>query len=196
MQGAESDQHHGSQLHRAADSSKHQAACVHISLTTLDATLTPKLEPRATLPERRLAAVRQLHAADIPVGVLVAPLIPGLTDHELPSLLSAAAEAGAQHACYVPIRLPHGVASLFEQWLEQHFPQRKERILNAIRAMRDGQLNDPKFGSRMSGQGIFAEQMSQMFAVACRRAGLREEHAPLSTAAFRVPSRQLSLFES
>ena len=173
---------------------QYQAARVHISITTLDATLTPKLEPRASLPERRLAAIRRLRAADIPVGVLVAPLIPGLTDHELPAILSAAADAGAQHACYVPIRLPHGVAALFEQWLEQHFPLRKERVLHSIRAMRDGQLNDPNFGSRMSGQGIFAEQMSQMFAVACRRAGLREEHAPLSTAAFRVPSRQLSLF--
>ncbi len=179
-----------------AELASYQAACVHVSVTTLDPTLTPRLEPRASLPKSRLAAIRALRKAGVPVGVLVAPLIPGMTDHEVPSILAAAAEAGAQNAAYVPLRLPHGVAHLFEQWLEQHFPERKERVLNRIRDMRGGQLNDPKFGSRMRGEGVQAEQMSRLFAVACRRAGLADDHPPLSATGFRVPQKQLSLFDT
>ena len=164
-----------------------QAVSVNVSVTTLDASLTPKLEPRASLPAHRLAAIRALGEAK--VGVLVAPVIPGLTDHEMPAILAAAANAGARFAGYVPLRLPYGLAALFEQWLAVHFPERKEKILNRIRAIRGGKLNDPNFGSRMVGQGIFAEQISSLFEVACRRAKIPQDRQELSAAAFRVPGR-------
>lgn len=174
---------------------QHRAAAVHISLTTLDPSLTPKLEPRASLPARRLAAIEALAQAGIPVGVLVAPVIPALNDHEIPSILAAAARAGALSAGYVPLRLPHGLTDLFQSWVEQHFPDRKDKILNGIRAIRGGGLNDPKFGSRMRGGGIFGEQLERIFTVACRKANLPGNRAPLSTSSFRVPpGPQLTLF--
>jgi DNA repair photolyase len=166
---------------------RHQAAVVFLSVTTLDATLTPKLEPRASLPAHRLAAIEALHRAGIPVGVMVAPVIPGLTDHEIPAIIEAAAQAGACQAGRVVLRLPHGVGPLFEDWLTRHFPERKEKILGRVRALREGKLNDPNFGSRMTGQGIWAEQIEQMFTVACRKAGLEGRRFSLSTASFRVP---------
>lgn len=166
---------------------KHNAVVVFVSITTLDATLTPKLEPRASLPAHRLAAIEALSRAGIPTGVMVAPIIPALTDHETPAILTAAASAGAQFAGSVVLRLPHGLGPLFEEWLVRHFPDRKEKVLNRVRALRDGQLNDPNFGSRMRGTGVFADQMAALFAVAVRKAGLGERHLSLSTAAFRVP---------
>ena len=175
---------------------RHRAAMVNISITTLDASLTPKLEPRASLPAHRLAAVRLLTDAGIPVNVMVAPIIPGITDHEVPAILAAVAAAGAVSAAYVPLRLPWGVAPLFEDWLTRHFPDRKEKVLNRIRAMRGGKLNDPNFGTRMTGEGIFAEQMAKMFEVASRRAGLPKGEIHLSTAAFRRPAgQQMEMFE-
>ena len=175
---------------------KFDAALVNISLTTLDEKLTPKLEPRASLPKHRLAAVKILSDAGVFVNVLVAPCIPGLTDHEMPSIIQAARAAGAKSAGYVPLRLPYAVAPLFEEWLGRHFPDRKEKVLNRIRAMRGGKLNDPNFGSRMRGEGIFAEQMKQMFTVACRKAGFDKITLPIiSVASFRLPpGPQLSLF--
>src|SRR5207247_803024 len=140
-----------------------RAAAVFVSLTTLNRSLTPKLEPRTSLPDHRLAAIEAVSHARIPVGVLVAPVIPALNDHELPALLAAAANAGAKSAGYVVLRLPYSVAPLFEDWLTRHFAERKEKVLNRIRALRGGKLNDPKFGSRMEGQGIFAEQIAKMF---------------------------------
>ena len=145
---------------------RHNAALVNVSITTIDPTLTPKLEPRASLPSHRLAAVRELSAAGIPVNVLVAPVIPAITDHEMPRIIEAAAEAGAVSAGFVPVRLPWAVAPLFENWVKRHFPDRQEKVLNRIREMRGGKLNDPNFGSRMRGEGIFAEQIRQMFHIA------------------------------
>jgi DNA repair photolyase len=174
---------------------RHQAVVVFLSLTTLDATLTPKLEPRASLPAHRLAAIRKLRDAGIPVGVMIAPIIPGLNDHEIPSLLAEAARAGATSAGKVVLRLPFALKELFEGWLERHFPEQKDKVLNRIRALRDGQLNDPAPGRRMTGEGLFAEQIAKMFEVACRRAGLNEDGRALSTAAFRRPGGvQLDLF--
>jgi DNA repair photolyase len=174
---------------------RHNAAAVNVSITTLDATLTPRLEPRASLPEFRLAAVRELSAAGIPVNVMVAPVIPAITDHEMPDIIQAAAEAGAVSVGFVPVRLPWAVAPLFENWLTRHFPDRKEKVLNRIREMRGGKLNDPNFGSRMRGQGIHAEQIGRVFDIACRRAGLPKRNVELSTASFRVPAGpQLTLF--
>ena len=104
--------------------------------------------------------------------MLAAPIIPGLTDHEIPSIIQAAANAGARNAGYVVVRLPHGVKELFEDWLEEHFPDRKKKVLNRIREIRGGRLNDPNFGSRMRGEGVFAEQINSMFMLACRRSGI------------------------
>jgi DNA repair photolyase len=173
---------------------QHHAAAVNISITTLDPKLQRVLEPRTSTPRARLEAVRQLRAAGIPVGVMTAPVIPGLTDHELPALLEAAAEAGAQFAGYTVVRLPYAVAPLFERWLNEHFPDRKEKVLGRIRHLRGGEkLNDPRFKSRMRGEGIFAEQISALFHAGCKRAGFGER-PPLSTAAFRRPNEQLALF--
>jgi DNA repair photolyase len=165
---------------------RHEAVSVNISLTTLDDDLRRVMEPRTSPPRRRLAAIEKLSEAGVPVGVLTAPIIPGLNDHELPNLISAAAEAGAAFAGYTPVRLPYAVAPLFENWLERHFPDRKNKVLNHIREMRGGKLNDPNFGSRMSGEGVYAEHLARLFEVSCRRAGLKNERRPsLSTAAFR-----------
>ena len=173
---------------------KHNAVVVFISLTTLDPALRKVMEPRTSPPEARLATIRELSQAGVPVGVMTAPVIPGLTDHELPRLIGAAAEAGARFAGYVTLRLPHAVAPLFEQWLDRHFPDRKEKVLNRLREMRGGKLNDPNFNSRMRGEGIFADQIKQLFEVACRKAGIAENHLALSTAAFRRPGgRQMEL---
>jgi len=163
------------------------ACAVFISLTTLDSDLRGVMEPRTSPPAARLSTIRELSLAGIPVGVLVAPTIPGLTDHEMPSLLKAAAEAGARYAGYEMLRLPYAVAPLFEEWLARNFPLKKEKVLNSIRAVRDGKLNDPRFGSRMSGEGVIARQISKMFKVACRRVGLHTEGPELSIAAFRRP---------
>jgi DNA repair photolyase len=164
----------------------HDAAAVAFSLTTLDDDLRRIMEPRTSRPTRRLAAIEKLAAGGIPVGVMTAPVIPGLNDHELPNLLSAAAEAGATFAAYVPVRLPYAVAPLFEDWLARHFPERKDKVLNRVRSMRGGELNDASFGSRMRGEGLFAQHIAQLFSISCRRAGMGEGRFPkLSTAAFR-----------
>jgi DNA repair photolyase len=175
---------------------QYEAARVFLSVTTLDGGLSRVMEPRASHPLRRLAAIEMLSQAGVPTGVLVAPVIPGLTDHEVPSIITAAVQAGARAAGYVTLRLPHGVGPLFEQWLIQHFPDRKDKVLHRIRAIRGGQLNDPRFSSRMRGEGIFAEQIAALFALACRKAGIDGRGSALSTAAFRMPSNsQLPLFE-
>ena len=173
----------------------HNAVSVNISLTTFDDDLRRVMEPRTSSPRRRLAAIEKLADAGIRVGVLTAPVIPGLTDHELPNLLQAAADVGASFAGYTPVRLPYAVAQLFEEWLERHFPDRKNKVLNRIREMRGGKLNDPRFGSRMSGEGVYAEHLAQLFHVSCRQAGISTERSPtLSTIAFRR-SGQPTLFD-
>ncbi len=172
----------------------HHAVAVHLSINSLDSELARKLEPRAASPRMRLAAVEALAKAGIPVGVLVAPVIPALNDHEIPSVLAAAKSAGAGWAGTEILRLPLTVAPVFEQWLEQNFPEKKEKVLNRIRAIRGGKLNDPRFGSRMRGEGIFAEQISRMFHVARRKAGIPDDGPELSTADFRRPDgSQLAL---
>lgn len=160
---------------------------VHLSVNSLDAGLARRLEPRASSPRHRLAAVEALAGAGIPVGVLVAPIIPGLNDHEVARVLEAAGRAGAKWAGMEILRLPLTVAKVFQDWLERNEPGRKDKVLNRIRSIRGGKLNDPRFGERMHGQGIFADQIRQMFEVARRKAGLAEAGPPLSTAAFRRP---------
>jgi DNA repair photolyase len=174
---------------------RHNAVAVFVSLTTLDAELRRVMEPRTSPPAARLEAIGELRARGIPVGVMIAPVVPGLNDHEIPSLVAAAAKAGAGSAGHVMLRLPYAVAPLFEDWLGRHFPDRKEKVLNRIRDVRGGKLNDARFGSRMTGEGIFAEQIEKLFDVACRKAGIADHGPELSTAAFRRPEgRQLTLF--
>jgi len=172
----------------------HRAVTVSISLPTLDGELARVMEPRTTRPERRLEAIRRLREAGISVGILTAPVIPGLTDHELPHIVEKAVEAGAQYAGYVMLRLPHSVGELFEKWLERHFPDRKEKVLNRIKATRGGKLYEYRFHERMRGQGIFAEQINQMFKVACRKAGIEGNRPHLTAENFRRPGEQLRMF--
>ncbi len=174
----------------------HQAAMVMLSITTLDGEVARVMEPRASHPRDRLKAIERLAAAGIPVGVNVAPVVPAITDHEMPRILEAAANAGATRAGYVVMRLPGAVAGLFERWLEEHFPDRKEKVLNRVRELRGGELYDPRFGNRMKGEGLFAEQIRATFQTFKRRYGLDRPSPELSTAAFRVPGRaeQLGLF--
>ena len=165
------------------------AARVYVSVTTFDSRLSAAMEPRASSPARRLATVSALAAAGVPVGVLMAPVIPGLTDHEIPAVVQAAAAAGAGAVNHIPLRLPLAVADLFTDWLGRHYPERADKVLNRVRSLRGGQLNDPRFVHRMRGSGVWAEQMRSMFAVARRRAGLQHHRLPaVSAAAFRRPA--------
>ena len=179
-----------------AELAEDRAAWVSLSLTTLNAELARCLEPRTSTPARRLAAIAALAEAGIPVGVMIAPIIPGLTDHEIPALLKAAAQAGAQFAGHTIVRLPYGVSALFSQWLEDHYPERKNKVLNRIRSIRQGKLNDARWKTRMRGEGVFAESIHDLFAAMSRKAGLDKPFPQLSTAAFRRPgqARQLALF--
>ena len=177
-----------------AELAKYHAARVFVSITTLDNDLQRTMEPRTSTPELRLDAVAQLADAGVPVGVMVAPVIPAITDHEMPAILAAARKAGARWAGYVALRLPWAVAPLFEQWLTEHFPDRKDKVLNRVRELRNGKLYDAKWGERGRGTGFFADQMEALFDVTCRKLGLNEEDRELSTAAFRRRSAQGSLF--
>ena len=178
-----------------ADLAKHRAASVVLSVTTLDPALARIMEPRTSTPARRLAAIETMAAAGVPVGVNVAPIIPGLTDSEIPAILKAAAAAGAAFAGHTLVRLPYAVKELFAQWLTDHYPDRKEKVLHRIRGVRDGDLNDPRFGSRMSGEGVYAEQIGALFELSRKKAGLTEDRPELSAAEFRVPpGPQLTLF--
>jgi DNA repair photolyase len=179
-----------------AELARVNAVAVFISITTLDAQLARVMEPRASAPVRRLAAISSLAQAGIPVGVMVAPIIPGLTDHEMPAIVEAAVQAGARFAGHTIVRLPYSVKELFSQWLETHYPERKNKILNRIRTIRQGKLNDSHWHQRMRGQGVFAESIHGLFAAACRKAGLSSFGPRLSAASFHRPhtEMQLSLF--
>ncbi len=177
-----------------AELARYQAVAINFSLNSLDAALARELEPRASSPAQRLAAIAQLAAAGVPVGIIVAPIIPALNDHEIPHVIAAAAQAGARWASKELLRLPLGVAPLFVDWLARHYPARREKVLNQLRALRGGKLNDPRFGSRMRGEGLMAQQYSQLFHTACRKAGMADDFPTLSAAAFRRPkSNQLEL---
>jgi len=179
-----------------AELAKHDAAAVYVSVTTLSVELWKNLEPRTTRPERRLETIAALAEAGIPVGAMLAPIIPGLTDQEIPALVDAVAKAGARKAHYILLRLPHAVSDLFADWLERHFPDRKEKVLSRLRSLRGGKLNESRFGARMKGEGIFAKQIEQLFAVSTRKAGLATRSIELSPKAFRRPGlRQLELFD-
>lgn len=176
---------------------EHRAVAVVLSVTTMRNEVHRAMEPRASIPARRLGAIRVLARAGIPVGVNVAPVVPGLTDHEMPDILEAAADAGASFASYIVLRLPHGVKELFADWLGRHFPDRQDKVLNRVRELRGGKLYDSDFEVRGRGTGPWAEQIRSLFRVYCDRFGL-DRPPKLSTAAFGrpdpPPGPQMELF--
>ncbi|MEZ4442433.1 MAG: PA0069 family radical SAM protein [Polyangiaceae bacterium] len=175
-------------------------AHVFVSLTTLDPTLARRMEPRAASPRGRLRTIRRLAEAGVPVGVLVAPMIPGLNDHELEAIVAAAAEAGATRAGTVLLRLPHDLKALFVEWLEASYPLRRDRVLGLLRDCRGGALSDARFGDRMRGQGPYADLLQRRATAAARRHGMTREPFAFDLSRFRPPDpaprdpRQLPLF--
>lgn len=164
---------------------------VTVSITTLDPEVKRTLEPRAAGPAARLRAVRELRSAGVPTGVMIAPVIPAITDHEIERIVAAAADAGAERAGYVMLRLPYEVKTLFRAWLEAHYPQRAAHVMSLVHEMRGGRDNDPRFGTRMRGEGAYAELIARRFRVACRRHGLpRAETRTLRTDLFAPPARR------
>ena len=169
-------------------------AKVAVSVTTLDRKLANRLEPRASTPERRLAAIRELAGAGVPTGVMVAPLIPGLTDPEIESILLAASQAGAREAGDIVLRLPLEVRPLFEEWLAVHEPLKASKIMSLVRDMRGGKAYDSRFGIRQKGIGPYAALIEKRVAAVTKRYGLSTAKAELDTSRFRVPGKQLALF--
>lgn len=174
---------------------EYNAVHVTLSVTTLDRDLARVMEPRTSQPQRRLQAIRKLSENGISTGVNVAPIIPGLTDHECAGIMKAAREAGATEAGYTIVRLPYGVKDLFQEWLEQYYPDRKDKVLNRLRDMRDGKLNANEFGTRFRGEGEFAKQISALFGLQVKKLGYNRSSPPLSIEHFRRPEiGQLNLF--
>ena len=174
-----------------------QLTAVAISITTLDGAIARTLEPRAPAPTRRLAAVKALHERGIPVHVNIAPVIPAITDHEIEAIVETAVDHGAQSVGVIPIRLPHEVAPLFEEWLEAHFPDRRTKVMAIISQMRGGRRNDPNFFSRMKGSGPWADLLRTRIDIARRKNGLGKAEFNLRTDLFRRPvlsGGQLNLF--
>ncbi len=165
-------------------------ARVYLSVTTLNANLARRMEPRAATPERRLAAIAALTQAGVPAAVLAAPMIPGLNDAELERILERASRAGARHAGYVILRLPHELRGMFEAWLAEHFPDRARHVLNLVRDTRAGQLNDSAFHDRYRGTGPYADLLGKRFARAARQWGFSDRE-PLETRHFAVPDAAL-----
>lgn len=171
------------------------AVKVAISITSLDKTITDTMEPRTSRPRKRLQAVRELTEAGIPVHVNIAPVIPGLTDDEIVPIMEASAEAGAVSVSHIIVRLPYGVKDLFIKWLEDHHPNRKEKVLNRIKSLKDGELNRSGFGERFRGEGPYARQIGQLVTIHKKRLGLNKTLPPLNDKAFTRPViDQLSLF--
>jgi DNA repair photolyase len=170
------------------DMAKRNLAEVFLSVTTLDRDLARTMEPRASAPHRRLDAIRELAAAGIPVGVMTAPMIPGLNDHEMEAILDAAAAAGATRAGYTALRLPLEIKELFEEWLRANRPDRADRVLSLIRQIRGGELYKAEFGTRMRGEGPIAQLLSKRFAAAVKRLDLNRVRYRLDTMRFAVPA--------
>ena len=179
-----------------ADMASRDLANVVLSVTTFDKTLSRKLEPRASAPHRRLEAIQELRAAGIPVGVLVAPIIPFINDNEIENILQGCRDAGAISASYVLLRLPHEVRDLWLEWLDTHYPERKERVMKAIRASRGGKDYDATFRTRMTGTGEFADLIAQRFKLARKKFGFQSSLDDLNRTRFNPSalSNQMSLF--
>jgi DNA repair photolyase len=173
---------------------KRKLILIFLSVTSLKQELTRVLEPRTSAPEARLKAIEKLSAAGVPVGMMVAPIIPGLNDSEIPAILEAGANAGALRAQYTLLRLPWTVKPVFEAWLTEHVPEQAEKILNGVRSTRGGKLNDANYGSRMRGEGLRAEQVGRTFEVFRRKFGLDRTLPALECGEFRKPNGQRLLF--
>ncbi len=171
-----------------ADMAQRDLVAVAVSVTTLDGAIARTLEPRAAAPRKRLAAIQALSQRGIPVHMNVSPIIPAITDHEIEAVVAAGADAGALSASFIPIRLPHEVAPLFRAWLDTHYPDRAGKVMSLIQDMRGGRDNDPGFGTRMRGQGPWAELIRTRFRIALKRAGLNRHQWRLSVEGFRAPA--------
>ncbi len=180
-----------------SEMARSDAASVAVSITTLDKDLAMKMEPRASTPENRLRAVRELSQAGVPVTVMVAPIIPAINESEMPRILEAAAEAGAQSAGWVLLRLPYQIKTLFLEWLTRHFPDRAVKVESFIREMRGGELYDSRYGKRQKGEGTHAKLIGEMFKMYKKKYGLDRGGRKVSSKAFRRPSLdgQMGLFE-
>ena len=173
----------------------YNAVVVVLSITTLDNKLARIMEPRTSQPQLRLDAIRELAMNGIPAGVMIGPVIPGLTDQEIPSIINASTQAGAIMARYIMLRLPHVTKKIFEDWLDKNFPDKKNKVLNRIKSVRNGKLYDSSFFKRDKGEGFFAEQIGSLFNMACKKAGILGNTFTLSKASFvRHQNRQLELF--
>jgi DNA repair photolyase len=185
-----------------APMARRQLAEVFLSVTTLDRHLANVMEPRASTPSRRIAAIRQLSEAGIPTGVMSAPMIPAVNDHEMESILEACAAAGATRAGYTVLRLPLEIGPLFEEWLKEHFPDRADHVLSLVRQTRGGKLYDSDWGQRMTGTGAYADLLRTRFALATKKFEMNRFRYTLDTTQFKVPpgmaggggTNQLSLF--
>ncbi len=179
-----------------ADMGRRGLAQVGMSVTTLDKELSRRMEPRAPTPARRLASISALAAAGCPVRLMAAPVIPGLTDHEIEAIVAAAANAGAGSAEWIMLRLPAEVSPLFKEWLARHYPNRAGKVMARVREMHRGKDYDTRWGHRMRGEGVYAQMIARRFDLATRRAGLTRKRAALRCDLFQVPgrARQLSLF--
>ena len=190
-----------------AELATHRCVSVTLSVTTLEEDVRRAMEPRASTAEQRFEAITRLRDRGVPAGVNIAPVVPGLTDHEIVPILRQAAQAGAQFAHFIVLRLPYGVKDLFEAWLDAHVPDRKQKVLHRIRELRGGNLTTSAFGERgggwgggrrgagMHGTGVWAETLAAMFHMARNQAGIPATSPQLSTAAFRMATRQPRLFE-
>lgn len=174
----------------------YECITANISITTLDMKLASLMEPRASVAENRLRAIETLTKHGVPVRVMVAPVIPGLNDHEIPNILKSAAEAGAVSAGHVMLRLPYAIKDVFVNWLEKFYPEKKDKVISRIKAMRGGKLYDADFSQRMSGTGSYAHNIHQLFSVSCRKYGLNKTPMRTSTQHFQNNhNAQYGLFE-
>jgi len=166
----------------------------YLSINSLNEDLRSKMEPRTATSKQRLRVIEELSKAGIPMGVVVAPLVPGLSDHEIPSILKAAAQAGAKSAGYTVVRLNGAIAGIFEDWLRKNYPDRFEKVWHSIQSCHAGKVNDSRFGDRMRGDGNIAQMISDNFKLHCRLNHLNETRTELNSSLFKVPKVQLSLF--
>lgn len=173
---------------------KHKLISVYVSITSLNEDLRQKLEPRTTTAKQRLKVIEQLSKANVPMGVMAAPMIPGLNNHEIPVILKASAEAGAIGAGYTVVRLNGAISKIFEDWLAKNFPDRFDKVWHQIQDCHNGNVNDSRFGARMRGEGNFAQLMSSTFKLHCRLNDLNVKKIELNSSAFKVPRAQLNLF--
>lgn len=167
---------------------------VYVSITSLNEKLRQKMEPRTTTAKQRLKIIADLSMAGIPTGVMAAPMIPGLNDHEMPAILKACATNGAKKAGFTVVRLNGSIGQIFEDWLSKNFPDRFDKVWHQIQACHNGNVNDSRFGTRMHGEGNFAELISNTFKLHCRLNGLNVEDIQLNRSLFKVPKAQMSLF--